>query len=52
MIDEGLIASAIERATAKHARNFGSQLLASNAEGIIGALQPILLEAENDREHY
>lgn len=52
MIDEGLVASAIERAAAKHGRNFGCQLLASNAERLIGALQRIVLEAANDSEIY
>lgn len=52
MIHEGLVASAIERAAAKHGRNFGCQLLASNAERLIGGLQRIVLDAENDSEIY
>ncbi len=44
MIQKRLVTAAIERAVAKHGRNFGCQMLASNAERIAAAMSGIILD--------
>ncbi|MGH7597735.1 MAG: hypothetical protein ACREOI_15405 [bacterium] len=44
MIDEGLVGEAIDRAIGEHGGNFGSTLLAKNAQKLKTALAQIKLD--------